>query len=83
MVWVYDRTESLVVAILMHASLTAGMLILQPLEIAGVCLLARLVAFDAAWWAVVAVVTVASGGQLSRVPTPTRAVLKRGGGPLL
>ena len=30
MVWVYDRTESLLVAMLMHASLTASTLILQP-----------------------------------------------------
>ena len=30
MVWVYDRTGSLLVAMLMHASLTASTLILQP-----------------------------------------------------
>ena len=30
MVWVYDRTASLLVAMLMHASLSASMLILQP-----------------------------------------------------
>src|SRR5688572_30362966 len=35
MVWVYDRTGSLLVAIVMHASLTASTLILQPLDVAG------------------------------------------------
>ncbi len=39
MVWVYDRTESLLVAMLMHASLTASVLILGPLAISGVPLL--------------------------------------------
>jgi membrane protease YdiL (CAAX protease family) len=35
MVWVYDRTASLLVAMLMHASLSAGTLILQPQTTAG------------------------------------------------
>ena len=56
MVWVYDRTESLLLAMLMHASLTAGMLILQPLAMEGVTLLIWLMAFAAACWVVVAVV---------------------------
>jgi membrane protease YdiL (CAAX protease family) len=64
MVWVYDRTASLLVAMLMHASLTAGMLILQPLAMAEVTLLIWLLAFAAAWWLVVAVVAVAHGGRL-------------------
>jgi uncharacterized protein len=62
MVWVYDRTESLLLAMLMHASLTAGMLILQPLAMAGVTLLVWLIAFAAACWGVVAIVAAASGG---------------------
>src|SRR5829696_6051180 len=40
MVWVYDRTGSLLVAMLMHASLTASTLILQPLAVSGMALLA-------------------------------------------
>ena len=68
MVWVYDRTGSLLVAMLMHASLTAGMLILQPLAMAGVPLLIWLLAFAAAWWVVVGVVAAAHGGRLSRKP---------------
>jgi len=66
MVWVYDHTGSLLVAMLMHASLTAGMLILQPVAMAGVTLLVWLLAFAAAWWVVVAVVAAANRRQLSR-----------------
>ena len=41
MVWVYDRTgESMLVAMLMHASYTASTLILIPLALAGVAFLA-------------------------------------------
>jgi membrane protease YdiL (CAAX protease family) len=71
MVWVYDWTESLLVAMLMHASLTAGMLILQPLAMAGATLLVWLIAFSVAWWAVVAVLAAANGGQLTRKPLRT------------
>jgi hypothetical protein len=56
---------------LMHASLTAGMLILQPLALAGVTLSTWLLAFAAAWWAAVAAVAavaVANRGHLSRQP---------------
>jgi membrane protease YdiL (CAAX protease family) len=67
MVWVYERTGSLLVAILMHASLTASSLILGP-GVAGV----HLVTFDLIWaaalWVVLAAVAVAQGGHLSRQP---------------
>ena len=69
MVWVYDRTEgSLLVAMLMHASLSASMLILQPLAIAGVPLLTYILVFGAAMWVIVAVVVVANHGYLTRQP---------------
>src|SRR5215204_4901935 len=72
MVWVYDRTRSLLVAILMHASLTANSLILGP-GVAGM----HLVAFDFIWaavlWAVIAAVALAQGGHLSR-QAPRRGV---------
>lgn len=52
-VWVYDRTgESLLAAIIMHASLTASSRIFMPLEIAG----APLILFDITWAAVVWVI---------------------------
>jgi len=56
MVWVYHRTGSLPVSILMHASLTATLLILGPVGLTG----ARFLAFDlagaAALWGIVALV---------------------------
>ena len=52
MVWVYDRTESLFLMMLMHASLTASLLILNPLDIAGARLLTFSFALAAAVWAV-------------------------------
>jgi uncharacterized protein len=66
MVWVYDRTGSLLVAMLMHASLTASTLILGPLAISGVALLTYCLALAAALWVVVAAVAVANSGHLSR-----------------
>ena len=63
MVWVYDRTKSVLVVMLMHAPLAAGQLILLPLAISG----ERVVIFDltlaAALWVVVAAVYMASRGE--------------------
>jgi len=73
MVWVNDRTESLLVAMLMHASLTASVLILGPLAISGVPLLAYDLVLAAALWVVVAALAVANRGQLSRQPLRKRA----------
>ncbi len=68
MVWVYNRTGSLLVAILMHAGLTGGVaLILMPLA-TGVPLMTFYLVLIAALWVVVAAVSVAGGGQLSRRP---------------
>jgi membrane protease YdiL (CAAX protease family) len=66
MVWVYDRTASLLVAMLMHATLSAGMVILGPAAIAGVPFVAYLIVSSAAMWAVVAAVAVANRGHLTR-----------------
>lgn len=62
MVWVYQRTESLPVAILMHASLSACTFIIGPAVIAGSRLLVYDVVLGAAWWLVVAVVAVVNRG---------------------
>lgn len=67
MVWVYDRTGgSLLVAMLMHASLSASMLILGPPALAGVLFLTYILVSSVAAWVIVAAVAVVSGGQLSR-----------------
>jgi membrane protease YdiL (CAAX protease family) len=77
MVWVYDRTESLLVAMLMHASFSASMLILQPPAMALVPGLAWNFVLAAAMWVVVAAAAMANRRQLwrrlSRPPLRTRA----------
>jgi len=57
MVWVYDRTHSIFVAMLMHASITASLLMLNPMGIAGARLQAYSFALAGAVWAMAAVVT--------------------------
>ncbi|HSK83656.1 MAG TPA: CPBP family glutamic-type intramembrane protease [Rubrobacter sp.] len=72
MVWVYERTgESLLLAILMHASLTASMIILSPV-VTGVAYLTYNLVLTAALWVVVGAVAVASGGHLTRQPLRRR-----------
>jgi membrane protease YdiL (CAAX protease family) len=72
MVWVYDRTESLLVATLMHGSLIAStvMPILVP-PTAGVAFLTWFLASAAVLWLMVGVIVAANPGQLSRQPPET------------
>ena len=72
MVWVYDRTESLLLAMLMHGSATGSLVILASL--AGMALFTFLLAFGAVLWVVVGAVALAKGGRLSRQP---RQLLRR------
>lgn len=66
MVWLYDRTASLFVAILMHASLTGGVaMILMPPGISGVPLSIFYAVFTAALW-VVAAVTAGTDSKIVR-----------------
>jgi len=67
LVWVYDHTGSLPVVMLMHASLSASTLILQPLATGMISLIWNFV-LATVLWAVVAAVAVANGGKLSRQP---------------
>jgi len=71
MVWVYDSTESLSVAMLIHASLTASLLTLNPLGILG----AHLVVYSFALAAVLclAAVVFANRKKIARRPPRTRA----------
>jgi membrane protease YdiL (CAAX protease family) len=66
MVWVYDRTKSLLVVMLMHASLTANTLFILSPSARGVPLMTYYVVLTAAVWVVVA--ALAKGGHLSREP---------------
>jgi membrane protease YdiL (CAAX protease family) len=68
MVWVDERTGSLLVAILMHASLSASTFILGPSRLTGVALVAYGFALAAAWWIVVAVIAATTRTPLSRQP---------------
>lgn len=67
MVWVYDRTGSLLVAMLMHAGLTAITMIAQPAGIAGRSLIIYDVASMAVMWALAAVVV---GAGRKRITYP-------------
>jgi CAAX protease family protein len=73
MVWVYDRTGSLPIAMLMHASLSACTFILSPSMVTGLPLVAYGFTLAAAWWIVVAVVAAATRGQVTRQMLPRRA----------
>ena len=75
MVWVYQRTdESMLVAMLMHASFSASMLILQPLGLALVPGLTWALVLAASLWLSVGAIAVAQDGHLSRKPLRKRVV---------
>jgi len=62
MVWVYDQTESLLVCVLMHASLMASLSAFVPAELSGSTLLTWIFTWAAALWIVVTVgVKIATG----------------------
>jgi hypothetical protein len=69
MVWVYDRTNgSMLVATLMHASLTASTVFIFTPVATGVAFLTYILVLAAALWVVVGAVALANGGHLSRQP---------------
>jgi len=78
MVWVYERTGSLLLAILMHASFAACTFILNPVVGPGAMTGSSLLTYDlvlaAALWIVVVVVAVANGRHPSRQPLSSRRV---------
>jgi membrane protease YdiL (CAAX protease family) len=67
MVWVYDHTGSLLVAILMHVSLAATSIILAPPAMSDMLSLASILLSAAIWWLIVAAVTIANRGQTQAV----------------
>jgi membrane protease YdiL (CAAX protease family) len=73
MIWVYDRTGSLLVAMLMHASLIAAWQVSWPPGIAGLPQVIWYVAWAAVLWAVVAAVVVVHRGQPARHRTRAAA----------
>lgn len=73
MVWVYDRTRSLLLAMLMHVSFTASLLILSPVAISGAALLTYSFVLAAAVWVFVVAVAVINSGQVWSQPLRRRA----------
>lgn len=65
MVWVYDRTESLLITMLMHMSLVASIAILEP-RLSGGALLAYVLGWAAVLWVAVGALAMTSGGKLTR-----------------
>jgi membrane protease YdiL (CAAX protease family) len=70
MVWVYDRTASLLVAMLMHAVLSASTIVLQPQSTAANW--TWNLALAVALWVIVGAIVFAHRGQLSRQPLRMR-----------
>jgi CAAX protease family protein len=58
MMWVYDRTGSLLLAMLMHASLSACTFMLGPEKLTGGALIAYGFALAVTWWTVVAIAAI-------------------------
>jgi hypothetical protein len=74
MVWVYDRTESLLIAVLMHASLIVSTTPILLAAMTGTAFLTWFVVFTGALWVVVTAVALANGSQLSGQPIRLRRV---------
>jgi membrane protease YdiL (CAAX protease family) len=66
MVWVYERTASLLVGILMHASLAASTFVILLPPATGMALSSYYLVLATALWVVVAAVAVANRGHLVR-----------------
>ena len=74
MVWIYDRTGSLLVSVLMHASLMASLNALVPAELSGTPLLTWILSWAIVLWVVVGVFAIINGGRVSVQPTQRRVV---------
>ncbi len=68
MVWVYDRTQSLLVLILMHIALTAANIIYEPEAIGGTSLFISDFVTAAMFWFIVAAVALIQGGTFWQPP---------------
>jgi uncharacterized protein len=71
MVWVYDQTGSLLLAMLMHASLVFSTFVLGPVGLTGVSGLVYGYAIGAAMWLVVALLAASKIVRVSRVALRT------------
>ena len=67
LVWVYDRTQSLLLVVLMHAPLSASQLVLIPAALSGTKLVIYDLIFAAVLW-ILAVVVLMAGPKVLTVP---------------
>ena len=74
MVWVYDRTGSLLVAMLMHVTYTAATMIFEPVAVSGVPLFIYGWVSAAVMWVIAIAVAMANRGHLLRQPLLPRQV---------
>jgi hypothetical protein len=75
MVWVYDRTGSLLVAMLMSASwVVAWNSLRNSMTLSQTTIMAYYLVLAVVWWAIVAVIALANHGHLSRQPPLRRQV---------
>ncbi len=65
-VWVYDRTQSLLVAMLMHMPIVVGALVLNAEAISGEQMFLSILVNGAGYWLVVGAVALASGGHITQ-----------------
>jgi membrane protease YdiL (CAAX protease family) len=70
MVWVYEHTESLLVAMLMHTSLTASATFILVPQATGLARVSYYLVLGAVLWVVVGVVVTVNGRQVSRPGAP-------------
>jgi hypothetical protein len=70
MVWVYDRTESLLIAILMHVPISVTTFVSASEARSSAALVAPVLLWGAAFWLIVAVLAWANGGHLTRRQEP-------------
>jgi membrane protease YdiL (CAAX protease family) len=66
MVWVYDRTESLLIAMLMHVPISVTAFVLASEATSSSALVVPVLVWGAAFWVLVAVVAWANGGTLAQ-----------------
>ena len=69
MVWVYDHTKSLLVAILMHVPIVVGQFVLIPPGLSGTSMVSFTLIFAATLWVFVATIIAANGRQIVRSTT--------------
>lgn len=66
MVWIYDRTQSLLVVMLMHMPIVVSQFVLNPEGMSGEAMFTSLIATGAALWLVVGAVALANGGHITQ-----------------